>query len=662
MNIKEEFLAIGEYMAAGLYEEPHRSLFYRKALGIRRFFENVYLPKYEGKPLYPSGGLFFPNIINPYYYKGIGGDRYSVENDFKNIGRPELGEKIIEDFFRYSPSLPGEHTVAGCMYIHSMPNYERILGEGLGSYADRIKKIEDADMCEGLLHLVSGIECYAQRCAEYLESVNADKKLINALKKVPMMPAENIYEAIVCWNFVLYLDNCDNLGCVASGLMPYYNGEDITPLLRNLYENLDTCGGYSMALGTDYSPLTVQCLKAAHGMRRPMIELFVDETTPDEVWQAAFELLRSGGGQPAFYSPKELTLLKKRFPEIQDADIKKFCGGGCTEAMLAGLSNVGSLDAGINLALILENTIHSRLEACSSFEEFYDILISEIQKVVDKVTTEISVSQKNRSEYEPLPMRTLLIDDCIDKSLDYNNGGARYMWSIINFAGLINVIDSLLVIRDYVFTNKLYSASELVSLLKNNDEGFLNKAKRHSVSFGNGNPDADGMAKRVSTDIYSMLDKPMPYMGSGFLPASIQFITPADAGKNIGATPDGRSASSPLCDSLGAILGKDTNGPTELLKSVTKLNLERALGIPVLNFMINPEFPDGIFKSLILSYMEMGGIQMQINCVSKELLQKAYHDPDGYPNLVVRVGGFSEYFCRLSDDLKKSIIERTVQM
>ena len=94
-------------------------------------------------------------------------------------------------------------------------------------------------MRDGLLHVVCGIESYITRCVEYLKSVSADQKLIAALQRVPLYPARTVYEAIVAWNFVMYLDNCDNLGCRAKGLLPYYNGENIVPLLENLYDNLD---------------------------------------------------------------------------------------------------------------------------------------------------------------------------------------------------------------------------------------------------------------------------------------------------------------------------------------------------------------------------------------------------------------------------------------
>jgi len=649
--IMKMLLEMQEYGAAGMYEESSRSLFYRKALGLRRYYENCAIPTYNGEALYPSGKASSPDYITNFTFN-IGSMRKHC---------PEVADKIQEDFDRYRSSVPQQHCVAGNMWTHSIPNYERILKEGFISYIPRIEKIQDLDMREGLLHLVEGIRIYVERCVRYLESINAETRLIAALKKVPMNPAENIYEAILGWNFILYLDNCDNLGCVATGLYPYYNGEDVTDLLRNLFDNLDDNNGYSMALGTNYNDLTLQCLEAVKGKRRPMIELFVDENTPNEIWEKAFESIRSSNGQPAFYNPNVLFGgLQKKFKSINDEDIKKFCGGGCTEAMLAGLSNVGSLDAGINLLLILENCIKTELENATSFETFYDRYIRAVNEVVNTVTEEIRKSKQQRAQYNPLPMRTLLIDDCIDNGLDYNNGGARYKWSIINFAGMVNVIDSLLVIKDFVF-ERGYSAKAFIKNLEENNETFLLKLRDHSVSFGNDNPLANAFANRISVDIYGMLDNKKTPFDEGFMPASIQFMSQVGAGRNIGATPDGRKAGAPLCDSLGAIFGKDTKGPTALLKSVTSLNLERALGVPVLNFNINPDFKNEILKALILGYMKLGGIQIQITCISREMLEEAYKNPEEHKNLVVRVGGYSEYFYRLSDELKRMVIERTIQ-
>lgn len=653
--INDKFRKIGEYAASGAFEEPERSLFYRKSLGIRRYYENCSLYPYVRGKLYPSGTKNETMKIRPHYLNGLEVNDFEVSDEART-----LIEKYKSDFCRYRTKVPEQHAVAGNMFCHSIPNYGRIIREGLDSYVERIKNIKDTDLREGLIHIYEGIRCYIARCIKYLKKEKAEQRLINALEKVPFGIADNIYEAIVSWNFIMYLDNCDNLGCLAKELYPFYNGENIVDLLENLYDNLDSNDGYSMALHTDYNELTVQCLNAAKGRRRPMIELFVDKNTPEKIWDTAFEVMRSHGGQPAFYNTGLLDKLQKRF-EINDADIKCFCGGGCTESMIAGYSNVGSLDAGINLLLILEETIHKHLSNAESFEEFYNTYIAKVKKIVDDVAEKISLSQKDRALYNPLPMRTLLIDDCIDTETEYNNGGARYKWSIVNFAGMINVIDSLLVIKEFVFDDCRITAESFCGKLKHNDTAFLSECRRCGTVFGTDNNTANQFAHRLSADVYSMLDKKKPYIGEGFIPASIQFRSQVEAGKHIGATPDGRKAGQPLCDSLGAIFGKDQKGSTALLKSVTSMDLKRAVGVPVLNFNIDEKWNNNVLKALILSYMEMGGLQIQITCVSKELLQEAYKNPDEHKNLIVRVGGYSEYFCRLTEELRKMILDRTIQ-
>ena len=655
--LKDDFLRLGESAASGLYEEPDRSLFYRKSLGLRRFYENCELAVYRGESLYPSGVIAQKMNVVPEYLRGL-----TFLSKSLNEKAPILAEKLKEEFCVYHSTVPNEHTVAGNMFTHSMPNYERILKEGLLSYIPRIERISDTDMREGLLHVVRGIELYITRCVTYLKSVSADKMLIASLQRVPLYPAKTAYDAIVAWNFIMYLDNCDNLGCLGKGILPYYKGENLIPYLENLYDNLDKNNGYSMSLDSECPELTVQCLKAAHGKRRPMIELFVDESTPDTVWEEALSTVKSGGGQPAFYNAGVLLGgLKKRFPSIRNEDLIRFCGGGCTESMLAGFSNVGSLDAGINLLLILDNVIKSSLSSATDFEDFYETYLTEIRSVVETVKKEINNSRKERAKYNPLPMRTLLIDDCIDKGLEYNSGGARYGWSIINFAGLINVIDALLAIRTLVFEKKKYTPEEIIMLLQSNDSGFLREVIGLREGFGKDMEDVNDFSHKISERIFSMTETGELVFGEGFLSASIQFRSQVDAGKHIGATPDGRSAGAPLCDSLAAIFGKDTDGPTALLNSITSLDLKRALGVPVVNLNITQNFNENVLKALILGYMKQGGIQLQITYASREELLDAYEHPEHHGNLVVRVGGYSEYFNRLSDDLKRMVINRTIQ-
>jgi len=655
-DIFNKLTAIGEYSAAGLYEEADAPRFRRQARAIRRYWEACPLAPYEGKKLYPSGVLPVNASCRPNYLTGL-----SIDYQTLKVHDPALSDAIMADIGYYQSTVPVEHTVAGNLYTHSMPNYARIARDGLDSYAGRISAMQDETLRLGLTDLLEGIRVYHRRCLAFLTENGADEVLLQAFSHVPFSPAGNLYEALLCWNFILYLDNCDNLGSLVTGLAPFYRGEDVTEILENLFDNLDLNGGYSMSLHTDYSPLTLQCLAAVKGKRRPMIELFVNQNTPKEVWKAAFDSIRTGNGQPAFYSEKHLDLLEKRFPSVRPEDRHFFCGGGCAESMYGGLSNVGSLDAGINLLLIYEEVAKKHLSSCPDFESFYRILIREIESVSERVTAEIRKSQLWRREHFPLPMRTLLIDDCIDRETEYNAGGARYCWSIVNFAGMINLADALLFIREHIYLKKDMTAEELLSRCAANDRIFLSVCQNAPLRFGNDNPEANSFVKKLSEDIFSTLDGKKTAYGDGFIPASIQFMSQVAAGKGIGATPDGRSCGSPLCDSLGAIFGKDDRGPTALLRSVTSLRLDLLTGTPILNFNITPDFSDEVLTAMILGYQSLGGLQMQITCADRKTLLEAYENPELHRNLVVRVGGYSEYFRNLSDELKRMVIDRTIQ-
>ena len=659
MTTCERFRKIGEYYAAGLYEDESRSLFYRKALALRRHYENTPLPDYNGGPLYPCSPLPCDTGVWTTYY-GIEHINFGTLNDRD----PGLGDLLAaSDFLKYRSSVPKEHTVAGNMWTHSMPNYERVLAEGLDGYESRISKMRNADMRDGLLHLVAGIRAWHSRIVEKLRAEGAQPRLVAALERVPFAPARDFYEALVCWNFTFFLDGCDNEGCLASGLAPYYDEArdgDVTGLLRAWFEIVDSTDAYSMSIGMTQNPLVVQCLRAVRGLRRPMIELLIDKDTPEDVWSEALDCIISGSGQPSFYNKRLIVDgLLARFPQISREDMLKFCGCGCTESMLAGLTHAGSLDAGINLPYIFENTLRDHLHECGTFEDFYARYLDAIRDATDTVMREIAHSQAERARWNPLPMRTLLIDDCIANECDFNAGGARYSWSIISFAGLVNALDSMLSLREHVFRAKDYSKEDFLAKLSASDPDFLREMKACPVRHGIDHPEADALARDFSSKVFAFTRRAMPYFGLGFIPASILFKSYCTAGHGVGATPDGRAAGEAFADSLCATYGKDTDGPTAMLRSAASFDLPAALGTPVLNLTIQPWFGKQAVRGLVEGYFALGGLQMQITCLSREMLLEAEKDLANHKNIIVRVGGYSEYYHRLDDELRAKIIART---
>lgn len=650
--MKNRFREIGEFYAAGLFEEPESSLFRRYSRGLRRYLENRTLPAYNGEPLYPCGSFAEEMCVRHHYNS-------TIEIKWEKLKeKDELAFKALKDFPLVKKYIPEEHMVGGSFWTHSYPNFGRIIQDGLDSYKLRIEEVENADIRYGLLDVIEGIKNFHIRALNYLKECGAeDSSLYKALEKVPFKPAESLYEAMVSWNFIYYMDGCDNIGRLDADLIKFYKGEDITDIIRCFFKNVDANHGWSGALGPDYNPLTIQCLNACKGIRRPSLELRITKDMPQEVWDAAIESIKCGGGSPSLYNEEGYqNALSNIFPDIPKEDLIKFCGGGCTETMLAGVSNVGSCDAGVNLALIFERVMREKLSTAKSFDEFYTDFINRCYEEITIVLDGVSLSQKSRAEYGPHPMRTLLIDDCIDNEKDFNNGGARYKWSIINIAGMINVLDSLSVIKKIVFTDRSISGEKMLNLL-DAGERFLNYP--NIERYGSDTEESNKMTSKFFLDICKIFETRTPYSGGKFLPSSIQFTTYVAAGKKVGATPDGRTPASPLCDSIGAIFGNDKSGLTAVLNSAAAIGQDKLIGTPVLNVKLDSNKSLKNLKALVNGYFKKGGLQMQITCVNKEDLLEAQKNPENYPNLIVRIGGFSEYFNKLTPELQQTVIERT---
>jgi len=657
MDLYNILIDAGEPCAAGLFEFPERSNEYRYCNAYKCFLESCEFSPYDGGKLFPCGlSNEKANImaVKPDF-------SYSLLIDFKMLRNKceEAATLLGEEWNKVTFFNETIHTVGGAGYIHSILNYPRIFDEGLNGYRTRIMSLESNDFNDGMILLLDGIETYRKRLLTHLNEISAPAELITALEHVPNNSPCNIYEALVAWNFMYYIDGCDDIGRLDSNLYKFYNGEDVVDIIHELFAHVDVNNGWSAAIGPDYNELTVQCIKAVKHSRRPNLQLRIKPDMPDEVWDAVCEALATGCGQPALYNENLFQRgLTEEFPEIPQEDKIRMAFGGCTETMLEGLSNVGSDDAGIHLALVYDRFTRANLSKFTTFEAYYNSLCDEIAEEIDGALTVTNTYRKTRALHRPHPIRTLFTDDCIDRQRDFNDDGARYYWGVINVSGVINVIDSLLVIRTLIFERNEYNAEAFMRLLDARDDTFLMKA-RQCPCFGVDDEVADTLAADFMNRIYDGFNQQECYPRGKYFPVSNQFITYEYAGHQVKATPDGRDSGEPLCDSLGAVHGKDTRGPTALLNSVAKLPLYRALGTPVMNLRIKKEHLQPALKPLVTGFFENGGMQLQISCISREDMLDALENPDKHENLIVRIGGYSEFFNRLSRTLKSDVIKRT---
>jgi len=657
-TVSQRLFEMNEPYAAGLFEFPDREPIYRYANAARRFWELADIVPYDGGALYPCGrcmGKDNPSVkVKPDYSYTFAIDRRGL----KEKADAECYEAVCAEYDRVS-GFPTPHTIGGAGYTHSFINYSRILRDGICGYRRRVEALQEGDFKEGLLLTLQGIEIYRQRLIRHLkEQESVHPGLIEALEHADE-PPRTLYEALVMWNFVYYADGCDDIGRLDTHLIRFWQGEDIVDLLHELYTHVDANDGWSGALGPDYNALTVQCIQASHYIRRPSLQLRVRPDMPDEVWQAVYASLATSCGQPALYNEELFQqALKREFPDIPDEDLERCSFGGCTETMLEGISNVGSDDLGLHAALIYDRFTRAHLKEYDSFQAYYEGLCAEIYRETGEALDILTEYRRTRAKYRPQPVRTLFIDDCIDKGLDFNAGGARYYWSVSNVAGLINVIDSLSAVRELVFEKKEYTAEAFLEALDSRDPAFLKKARK-CPCFGVDDDRIDELAADLAGRIYEGFNQRACYPSGKYMTVSNQFTTYEYAGSIVQATPDGREAYSPLCDSLGSVHGKDVKGPTALLNSVSKLPLKRVVGTPVMNIRIRKENLASILKPLTQTFFEKGGMQLQVSCLSREEMLDAMEHPEKHENLIVRIGGYSEYFNRLTPALKKTVLERT---
>jgi formate C-acetyltransferase len=266
----------------------------------------------------------------------------------------------------------------------------------------------------------------------------------------------------------------------------------------------------------------------------------------------------------------------------------------------------------------------------------------------------------------PAPFLSVLIDDCIIKGMDYNAGGARYNNSYIQGVGIGTITDSLAAIREIVFERQELTLSDLIAALDSDFEDAEVLRQRlvgKMPKYGNDDPNADALMKRVFEAYFENIDGRPNAKGGTYRVEMLPTTCHVYFGSVTGATADGRHAGKPVSEGISPVQGADRRGPTAVIKSAAKMDHVRTGGT-LLNMKFSPSLvagDDGIdrFADLVRTYFKLDGHHMQFNVVGAETLRQARANPSEHRDLIVRVAGYSDYFCDLSDELQQEIIERT---
>jgi len=412
---------------------------------------------------------------------------------------------------------------------------------------------------------------------------------------------------------------------------------------------------------------------------QPSSCLQLSKKNPDRFIKRAGRIIRTGFGQPSIFNTDVIVQeLVRQGKSVEDART----GGtsGCVEAGAFGKENY-NLTGYFNLPKVFELTLNNGVDprtgrqlgletgAFSQFETFGKLLEAykkQLKHFVDIKVRGNNVIERLYAQYMPSPFLSMLISDCIVKGKDYHDGGARYNTTYIMGVGLGTLTDAVTAVKYHIFDQGTLSVEALLAALKDDFVGHEQVRKlllNRTPKYGNDDDYADDVMVALFDAYFDAIDGRKNTKGGTYhinlLPTTVHVYF----GSVLGTTSNGRKAWQPLSEGVSPVQGADRHGPTAVVKSVAKMDHVRTGGT-LLNQKFTPQLlkdDDGLDKlaSLVRTYFKLDGHHIQFNVVDADTLRTAQKHPEKYRDLIVRVAGYSDYFCDLGKSLQDEIIART---
>lgn len=577
-------------------------------------------------------------------------------------------------------------------------NYARVLESGMDDICRRIKeKMTDCDesklpFYKSALSCVESALAFADRYREYAKEQGAEK-LYKALSRVPRKGAESFHEACVFVKFLQFTLRCNRNNHITLGgfdkyAYPYFKADldrgvsedELFETLEDFFIslNFDTDlytgvqqgdNGQSMVLGgrdaegnDRFNRLSEMCLEASKELCviDPKINLRVDKKTPLSRLESATELTKKGLGFPQYCNDDVVIPgLKKLGYSHEDAC--NYTVAACWEYITEGKGGDWPNIEKVNFPKAVEKAVNTYLADCANFDEFLEkvkgCVAEECIRVADFVY---------RGKMHTSPYLSVFIDDCIDRGLDMTEGGAIYNNFGLHGVGIANAADAVAAVKMAVFDEKKYTADELLSAIDADFEGY-SEMRNYLLAcpkMGNNDDYVDTYASLIMEIFAETLKGKTNRLGGRIRPGTGSAMEYLWSAAQVGATADGRRAKAPFPSSFSPAVTTRLQGPLSCIQSFTKHDMTEVINGGPLTMEIHDNTfrnPEGIKKvaALVKAFIDLGGHQLQLNAVNREVLLDAQKHPEDHKNLIVRVWGWSGYFNELHVDYQNHIISRT---
>ncbi len=415
---------------------------------------------------------------------------------------------------------------------------------------------------------------------------------------------------------------------------------------------------------------------------QPNLSLRIYKDSPQELLEYASRVIGLGSGMPQVFND-EAVIPALESHGVSHEDAVNYAIVGCVELTTHGNALAWSDAAMFNLLKVLELTINNgvdlltgahtgldlgNLTTYETFEELEAAYAKQIDYFSDRMVECVTKVEGMHEKLLPTPFLSSVIDDCLSKGQDVTQGGAHYNFAGVQAIQVANVADSLAAIKQLVYEEQRISPEQLLHALQNNFKGepllhamLLNKVPK----YGNDVEWVDDLGVKWVNYFADGLKKYRNGRGGIYQMGLYTVSAHVPMGQNVGASADGRFAKDPLADGgVSAMYGRDKQGPTALLHSVSRLPFVKASNGTLLNMKFLPQFfktETGIrkFTDLLRAVCRLGISHIQFNVLNEADLRAAQKNPDEFRSLTVRVAGYTAYFTELAHDLQDEIIERT---
>ncbi len=597
---------------------------------------------------------------------------------------------------------------------HMAIDYDLVLNEGLSGIQNRIdaflatetdpSKIAFYRCCRSCLTAVAEFAAKYARLAEEQAAACTDpvrKAELEAIAaicdKVPFQPATTFWEAVQATHFVTFCVSIDpyrffsaqqyQLGHPDRYLLKYYEhdiaagtlDEETAQLLLDclaIQINNRVPHGLSsgyMVGGRDADGSVVANDLTRMGMQviddvrlvYPAVGLCVTNETPDEFLELACALLAKGYSHPAIFNDDVITegLMHYGLPEDE---AHSYIHSTCVEITPVASSNVWVASPYTNMVQILLDCLDKQ-DSYESFDALYAEVLAETNRHIRINFEKENGDRIKRTTGSIKPLLSCLVKDCLANGVDIEQGGARYNWILPSFVGMANLVDALYAIKTLIFDKKELDFAQLKAALAADFEGYekLRLKILNSVpKYGNDVDDVDDYFGKIVDHIVAECRKYTPALPNAkLIPSVFCWVMHERFGSETGASPDGRRSGFPLGDGSGPCQGREANGPTASILSSTKWSHKELIGGVAVNMKFSKKaFTEESGKKmlgLIRTYLARGGFELQINVVDRDTLLRAQAEPENYRDLVVRIGGYSDYFVTLSPAMQAEVLLRT---